>query len=101
MFLLVFLRFPRVFLLLILSVSYFKFCVFTDILKNTIDQSDSNIYIQSTNQATNLKEKTELMAEAEFMEKRQTLEQQAQKLKIATKVSKSKAYVKLPENTRK
>ena len=42
----------------------------------------------------------ELIAEAEFMEKRQTLEQQAQRLKIATEVAKSKARVKLLENTR-
>ena len=42
----------------------------------------------------------EFIAEAEFMEKRQTLEQQAQRLKIATEVAKSKARVKLLENTR-
>ena len=42
----------------------------------------------------------ELIAEAEFMGKRQTLEQQAQRLKIATEVSKWKARVKLLENTR-
>ena len=40
------------------------------------------------------------MAEGEFMEKRQTLEQQAQRLKIATEVAKLKARVKLLENTR-
>ena len=43
---------------------------------------------------------TELIAEAEFMEKRQTLEQQAQRLKIASEVAKSKARMKLLENTR-
>ena len=43
---------------------------------------------------------TELIAEAEFMEKKQTLEQQAQRLKIASEVAKSKARVKLLENTR-
>ena len=42
----------------------------------------------------------ELIAEAEFMGKRQTLEQQTQRLKIATEVAKSKAGVKLLENTR-
>ena len=42
----------------------------------------------------------ELIAEAEFMGKRQTLEQQTQRLKIATEVAKSKARVKLLENTR-
>ena len=40
---------------------------------------------------------TELMAEAEFMEKRQTLGEQAQKLKIATEV---KGTVKLLKNAR-
>ena len=43
---------------------------------------------------------TKLMAEGEFIEKRQTVEQQAQRLKIATEVSKLKARVKLLENTR-
>ena len=42
----------------------------------------------------------ELIAEAEFMEKRQTMEQQAQRMKIASEVAKSKACVKLLENTR-
>ena len=42
----------------------------------------------------------ELTAEAEFMEKIQTLEQQAQRLKIATEVAELKARVKLLENTR-
>ena len=42
----------------------------------------------------------ELIAEAEFMEKRQTLEQQAQRLEIASEVAKSKACMKLLENTR-
>ena len=42
----------------------------------------------------------ELIAEAEFMEKRQTLEQQAQRLKIASEAAKSKALVKILENTR-
>ena len=42
----------------------------------------------------------ELIAEAEFMEKRQTLEQQIQRLKIASEVAKSKAHMKLLENTR-
>ena len=42
----------------------------------------------------------ELIAEAEFMDKRQTLEQQAQRLKIASEVAKLKARVKLIENTR-
>ena len=42
----------------------------------------------------------ELIAEAEFMEKRQTLEQQEQRLKIASDVAQLKAQVKLLENTR-
>ena len=42
----------------------------------------------------------ELIAEAEFMEKRQTMEQQTQRMKIASEVAKSKACVKLLENTR-
>ena len=45
-----------------------------------------------------LKEKNkiaELIAEAKFIEKRQTLEQQAQRLKIATEVAKSKAHYTL------
>ena len=42
----------------------------------------------------------ELIAEAQFMEKRQTLEQQAQRLKIASEAAKSKALVKILENTR-
>ena len=42
----------------------------------------------------------ELIAEAEFMDKRQTLELQAQRLKIASEVAKSKARMKLLENTR-
>ena len=41
-----------------------------------------------------------MIAEAEFMEKRQTLEQQAQRLKIASEVAKLKARMKLLENTR-
>ena len=41
-----------------------------------------------------------MIADAEFMEKRQTLEQQAQILKIASEAAKSKARVKLVENTR-
>ena len=43
----------------------------------------------------------ELIAEAEFMQKRQTLEQQTQRFRIATEVAKSKAHVKLLENIRK
>ena len=42
----------------------------------------------------------ELITEAEFIEKRQTLEQQAQRSKIATEVDKSKARFKLLENKR-
>ena len=42
----------------------------------------------------------ELIAEAEFMEKRQTLEQQPQRLKITSQATKSKAPVKILENTR-
>ena len=42
----------------------------------------------------------ELIAEVQFMEKRQTLEQPAQRLKIASEVAKSKARMKLLENTR-
>ena len=42
----------------------------------------------------------ELIGQAEFMDKRQTLEQQAQRLKIASEVAKLKARVKLLENTR-
>ena len=42
----------------------------------------------------------ELIAEAEFMEKKQTLEQQAQRLKNATKVAKSKACAELLENAK-
>ena len=41
-----------------------------------------------------------MIADAEFMEKRQTLEQQAQILKIASEAAKSKARAKLVENTR-
>ena len=41
-----------------------------------------------------------MIADAEFMEKRQALEQQAQILKIASEAAKSKARVKLVENTR-
>ena len=43
----------------------------------------------------------ELIGEAEFIEKRQTMEQQAERLKIASEAEKSKAPVKLLENTRK
>ena len=43
----------------------------------------------------------ELIGQTEFMDKRQTLEQQAQRLKIASEVAKLKARVKLLENTRK
>ena len=42
----------------------------------------------------------ELIPKVEFMEKRKTLEQQTQRLEISTEVSKSKARVKLLENTR-
>ena len=42
----------------------------------------------------------ELIANVEFMEKRKTLEQQVQRLEITREVSKSKARVKLLENTR-
>ena len=41
-----------------------------------------------------------LITEAEFLEKRQTLKQYAQRLKIDTEVAKSKARVKLLENMR-
>ena len=42
----------------------------------------------------------ELIANVEFVEKRKTFEQQAQRLEITTEVSKSKACVKILENTR-
>lgn len=43
----------------------------------------------------------ELIAEAWFIiEKRQTLEQQSQKLKLATEFAKSKECVKFPRNTK-
>ena len=41
-----------------------------------------------------------MIPKVEFMEKRKTLEQQTQRLEISTEVSKSKARVKLLENTR-
>ena len=41
----------------------------------------------------------QLIAGAEFMEKRQTVEQQAQRLKILSEVAKLMACVKLLENT--
>ena len=40
----------------------------------------------------------ELIADAEFMEKRQTVEQQAQRLKIPSEVAKLMVRVKLLEN---
>ena len=70
------------------------------------DQAANN---QQT-RATNLQEKTEhlkkkikiaeLIAETEFMEKKQTLEQQAQRFKIATEMAKLETHDKLKGNTR-
>ena len=79
-----------------------------------LDQSVNIHQDQAANsqqtQATNLQEKTEhmkkkikiaeLIAETEFMEKKQTLEQQAQRFKIATEVAKLETHVKLEGNTR-
>ena len=59
---------------------------------------------KSSREARALEEKikmAELIGEAEFIEKRQTMEQQAERLKIASEAEKSKAPVKLLENTRK
>ena len=66
-------------------------------------KQSTNSSHKSSREDTVLEEKikiAELIAEAEFMEKRQTLEQQAQRLKIASEVAKSKAHVKRLENTR-
>ena len=68
------------------------------------DKQSTNPSHKSSREDRALQEKMKiagLIVEAEFMEKRQTLEQQAQRLKIATEVAKSKARIKLLENKRK
>ena len=72
------------------------------LLRSSSKQSINSSY-KSSREDRALEEKIKmagLIAEAEFMEKTDTLEQKAERLKIASEAAKSKALVKILENTR-